>query len=93
MAYLLTMADIQAISKLHQQGWSQRRIARELDAPQIEVELIQIERAGLGSLPVGQVQTPIAQRQFLESNSPTAIGWSRRWICARRGVGARREQG
>jgi transposase len=31
MAYLLTMADIQAISKLHQQGWSQRRIARELD--------------------------------------------------------------
>ncbi len=31
MAYLLTMADIQAISKLYQQGWSQRRIARELD--------------------------------------------------------------
>ncbi|HEY9174552.1 MAG TPA: IS21 family transposase [Verrucomicrobiae bacterium] len=31
MAYLLTMADIQAILKLHEQGWPQRRIARELD--------------------------------------------------------------
>jgi transposase len=31
MAYLLTMADIQAILKLHEQGWTQRRIARELD--------------------------------------------------------------
>ena len=31
MANLLTMADIQAILKLHAQGWPQRRIARELD--------------------------------------------------------------
>ena len=31
MANLLTMADIQAILKLHRQGWPQRRIARELD--------------------------------------------------------------
>ena len=31
MANLLTMADIQAILKLHEQGWRQRRIARELD--------------------------------------------------------------
>ena len=30
MANLLTMADIQAILKLHEQGWPQRRIAREL---------------------------------------------------------------
>jgi transposase len=30
MANLLTMADIQAILKLHEQGWRQRRIAREL---------------------------------------------------------------
>ena len=31
MANLLTMADIQAILNLHEQGWRQRRIARELD--------------------------------------------------------------
>ena len=30
MANLLTMADIQAILHLHEQGWRQRRIAREL---------------------------------------------------------------
>jgi hypothetical protein len=30
MANLLTMADIQAILNLHEQGWRQRRIAREL---------------------------------------------------------------
>jgi transposase len=31
MANLLAMADIQAILKLHEQGWPQRRIARALD--------------------------------------------------------------
>jgi transposase len=31
MANLLTVADTQAILKLHAQGWPQRRIARELD--------------------------------------------------------------
>ena len=31
MANLLTMADIQAILGLHERGWRQRRIARELD--------------------------------------------------------------
>ena len=31
MANLLTMADIQAILGLHERGWPQRRIARELD--------------------------------------------------------------
>jgi transposase len=31
MANLLTMADIQAILKLHERGWPQRRIARELE--------------------------------------------------------------
>jgi hypothetical protein len=36
MAYLLTMADIQAILKLHRQGWPQRRIARELDVDRDE---------------------------------------------------------
>ena len=30
MANLLTMADIQAILGLHERGWRQRRIAREL---------------------------------------------------------------
>ncbi len=30
MANLLTMADIQAILGLHERGWPQRRIAREL---------------------------------------------------------------
>ncbi|MGO9113020.1 MAG: helix-turn-helix domain-containing protein, partial [Thermoguttaceae bacterium] len=31
MANLLTMADIQAILGLHEKGWPQRRIARELN--------------------------------------------------------------
>ncbi len=31
MANLLTMADIQAILTLHERGWRNRRIARELD--------------------------------------------------------------
>ncbi len=34
MANLLTMADIQAVLKLHEQGWRQRRIARELHVEQ-----------------------------------------------------------
>ena len=37
MANLLTMADIQAILKLHEQGWRQRRIARELDVDRATV--------------------------------------------------------
>ncbi|MGA2032138.1 MAG: helix-turn-helix domain-containing protein [Thermoguttaceae bacterium] len=36
MANLLTVADTQAILKLHAQGWPQRRIARELDVDRVE---------------------------------------------------------
>lgn len=79
MAYLLTMADIQAISRLHQQGWSQRRIARELDVDRETVATYvrasgcnpKPAKAPLGSDEVGDQAAegsarPVAGEAFLE---------------------------
>ncbi len=66
MANLLTMADIQAILGLHERGWRQRRIARELDVDRETVAkyirasgcVPKPAKAPLGSEPVCDASAP-----------------------------------
>ncbi|MFZ1933102.1 MAG: helix-turn-helix domain-containing protein [Thermoguttaceae bacterium] len=85
MANLLTMADIQAILHLHEQGWRQRRIARELHVDR-ETVAKYIQASGCvpkpAKAPIGSDVAGDQATESLESSVPVGASIEEKGIDA-----------